>query len=556
MKFLIDFTHNATQTQIESYLSQNGCIVLKEWNNFDKIFLVKTTTQPPSADFIERISEEQSVQIKPLDVITLNPYYGTHSDPTKESITVNVNDTKDWWKNFSYSQPEFENPTLQLSRLGKNISVYVMDSGIDATHPEFSNASIVNIYSVTPDDFSDNKGHGTAIASVIAGKTCGITEATIKIVKIFDPNHITLEHELLDAIDAIINDHEDNTFGVLNCSWSIPKNEWVEHKLRILEDEGVFIVAAAGNNGTSIEDVTPASMLDVVTVGAYNQLLKPCDFSNYTGGSTISVTGETTNHGELDGWAPGEQIWAASPNGVYGYVAGTSIAAGIASAILACNISWWVTDTKERLKPFTNLKISTSIMNSANYLFSRPGLLDLDDNPNYQYSKNAIATLSDRNAMPVVAASDEFDVSLRAGSSQVLVRVYQPTLTKSIEFIDPLPANFEILPDGRLYGSPTVEQGPSAGSPYVCYTVKFKRTNIEDLVEVVTVRIYVTEPNFEPSSLPSNDPIQITLLQNGCAGFPAPCPQGFDLIICTDFCGTFCCGSVTIKTTNPCECGQ
>lgn len=552
MRFLVDFLNSATDSEIQNYLVQHNCTVIKEWENFDKIFLVETASTPPNTSITERVSEENSFKIKPLDVINVNPYYGTHSDPNNETITVNVTDSKDWWKNYCYAQPEFNNNTMQLSRLGKNVDVYIMDSGIEATHPEFVETNIVNIYSVTG-EFSDTNGHGTAIASVISGKTCGITNATLKIVKIFSNSHETTEHEFLDAIDAIINDHEDNSFSVLNCSWSIPKNEWVEHKLRVLEDEGVFIIAASGNSGTEIEDVTPAGMLDVITVGAYNQNLNPCNFSNYTG--IISTTGNAVNHGELDGWAPGENIYAASLNGGYGFCAGTSIAAGITSAVLASNIHWYINDSQQRTKGFENLRISTSVLNSRNFLFARPNLLDFQNNEKYSNSANIIATLRDRNTFANVTPPDEFFISTRVGQAGTLVRIYEPTTTKSIELIDQLPANFDILPDGRLYAGANI-QGPTESESYITKICKVKRTTLDGVEETLTLNINILGENATPSTLPSDDPIQITLLMQYCTDPPlVSCSvQPEPVTSCVDTCSFSCCNPGAGKGDVACTC--
>jgi subtilisin family serine protease len=553
MKFLIDFKADASDADISAYMQQHGCTVLKEWNKFDKIFLVEADLMPPDADITDRITEENHLAIKPLDVITLNPYYGTHRDPNKETITLDTNENKDWWKNYSRGQPEFTEATTTIQRQGQNINVYIMDSGIEASHPEFANADITNIYSVTSGDFSDNNGHGTAIASVIAGQTCGITQSKLKIVKIFDPNHTTTEHEFLDALDAIINDHVDNTYSVLNASWSIPKNAWVENKLRVLEDEGVFIVAAAGNNGTSIEDVTPAGMIDVITVGAYNKDLLPCDFSNFTGGSMISVTGGTVNHGELDGWAPGEEIWAAGLNGTYGYVAGTSIAAAVASAILASNLTHRVyEDTGVRVEGWQDLTISTAAIGSNTIIFKRTDLLDLTD-PKYQNSVNMIATLTNRDDLAVNQAPDEISIHYRVGEPIQRTRVYEPIFTKTIEWIQPLPENFLIIPDGRVYGNPVESQGPGEGESYKLYNCSFIRTSIDDSQETVLVNIYIIPENLVPDTIPSDDPIQILLQFEYCQGLPQNCTYNGG-VFCPDSCFDVCCSSGNGKDSTNCVC--
>jgi hypothetical protein len=549
MKFLIDFKADALDADINAYLQQHGCTVLKEWDKFDKIFLVEADSMPPDADITDRITEENHLAIKPLDVIVLNPYFGTHRDPNKETININVNDTKDWWKNYSRLQPEFNEATTTLKRQGKNISVYIMDSGIEASHPEFANADITNLYSVTPGDFNDKNGHGTAIASVIAGQTCGVTQSKLKIVKIFDPDHTTTEHEFLDALDAIISDHVDGTYSVLNASWSIPKNAWVENKLRVLEDEGVFIVAAAGNNGTSIEDVTPAGMLDVITVGAYNKDLLPCDFSNFTGSSTISVTDGAVNHGELDGWAPGEEIWAAGLNGTYGYVAGTSIAAAITSAILSSNLMHQVyEDSGKRVEGWEDFKFSTAAFGSNTIMFGRVNLLDLTD-PKYKNSVNKIATFSDRDGAKI-QASDELSTSYRVGEAKQGIRVYEPVFTKAIEWIVPLPENFVLIPDGRVYGNPVASQVEDS---YKLYECSFIRTNLDDSQETVLINIYVLPDNFAPDTIPSDDPVHITLLFGTCMGLPQSCNFNGG-VACVSNCNFYCCSDQTGKDSIDCLC--
>lgn len=554
MKHLIDFKNTASDSDIQSYLQTNNCTVLKEWDNFDKVFLVESASAPVTTDIVQRISEENNVIISPLDVITADPYYATHSNPAL-NLTVIVNDTKDWWKNYSYVSTEFNNPTLTINRLGQNVNVYVMDSGLESNHPDFVDAKITNIFSVTG-EFGDKNGHGTALASVIVGKTCGITDANLKVVKIFDPTHNTLEHELLDALDAIINDHVDYTFSILNCSWSIPKNEWVEHKLRILEDEGIFVMAAAGNNGSPIEDVTPASMMEVITVGAYNQSLEPCDFSNYTGTSAISVTGDMVNHGELDGWAPGEQIYAACLNGTYNFVSGTSIATGIASAILASNLTWSVESNGQRMKTQESYQLSTAMINSNRIIFSKDNLLEFKD-PKYNDSKNLIATLTDKSVKGVMQVPpDEFYVSIRVGQRAGLVRLYNNLITQSIEFIDPLPENFEILQDGRLYGAPTVAQGPTGSEAYKTYNSKLKRIMEDGTEEIISIEIYVLGPNFDPVALPSDDPVQVTLLLPTCSGFPTICQLSPLPLSCTDSCtsGGVCCNTAGKGGEFYCDC--
>jgi len=557
MKYLVDFHNTVTEVQIQEYLAENSCTVVKEWDNYEKTFLVESENLPATTNLIERIVSDDSVSIRSLDTIVLNPYWGTHNDPTKDNVNITVGLDKDWWKNYSYSNPSFDSGTYSINRLGVNVDIYLMDSGIETSHPEFVNANIVNLYSVNPGNFVDYNGHGTALASAIVGATCGITNSNLKILKITDPSVPTMLSDLLTALDTVISDHVDNTYAVLNCSWIIAKNEWVEHKMRILADEGVFIMAAAGNQGTSIEDVTPASMMEALTIGAYNQNLLPCNFSNYTGGSIISVSGEdAVNHGELDGWAPGENIYAAGLNGQYGFVAGTSIATAISSAILASNLSWHLSGNGQILPGYQGTVVSTAVPGSNTYLMGRPQLLDLSD-PKYANSVNLIATLKDRNTMPVQQSTDEHILAARAGETQILQRVFEPVMTKQIQFITPLPENFSMMPDGRIFSSPTLDQGPNSNEQYVKHTASFIRTNLDDTTETVNLVVYILSSNFDPSNIqPEDQELNIILQAPGsCSGFPSFCSQAASPVQCQDSCSSFCCGSTSTKGSFACDCG-
>ena len=572
MKYLIDFFNTVADSDIQAYLSNNGCVVLKEWDNFEKTFLVEVESPLTKTEIVDRLVEEVPLKIKPLDFHPhhvngeTNPYWMTHADPTKPKIEIDTQADKDWWKNYTFINPNFSEEKYSICRVGQNINVYLMDSGIEANHPEFSEASIVNLYTVTPDDFGDNKGHGTALASLIVGKTCGITNATVKNVKIYDANHETLQSEFLDALDSVINDHVVGTHSVLNCSWVIEKNEWVEHKLRILFSRGVSILAAAGNQGVSIEDVTPASMPEALTVGAYNKDLLPCNFSNYTGTSVISLTNNSSNHGELDGWAPGEEVYVAALNGAYGFASGTSLATAISSAVLASNLSWFVDSNGVPYPLYSEYSFSSLDAAGSGLVFNKTGLLDLSDEK-YSSSKNIIANILDRSkAMHMAQRSDHITarvVATNDDSQKIIGNLYNPNVTKKIEWVTALPDNFILLADGKLVTKPSSVVAPAAGQVYsLVATGTFNRTNLDDSVDLVTVDVYSLEENIDTNNLPQDDEVINILLQNSaCTGgsigtcvasLPAP-------TICEDFCsgGAYCCNAcdVTKIAYHPCVCG-
>lgn len=553
MKYLVDFKNTATDIEIQDYLTTNGCTVLKEWDNFDKVFLVEVSSAPPVTDIIEHVVLEEGVAITPH--YDINQYWGRHDDPNTESITINTADEKDWWKNYSYEQPVFDQPSYTINRYGKNISVYVMDSGLNKDSPEFDGVDVKYIYSVLGNDYTDCNGHGTSMAALISGRTCGITNATIKVVKIFDDNHATMQSEFLTALDAIISDYDKTKFAIINCSFTIPKNEWIESKFRALNNEGVYIVASAGNNGVEIEDITPASMPEAVTVGAYNQDLQPCSFSNYSDLQTSDQLG-STNHGELDGWAPGQKIWTYGLG--YGMCQGTSPAAAITSAVIANNLHRYCGDTGIRL-PFTHdWNLNTLNPNAMmSLVFGRKDLLDLSD-PKYATSVNRIASIKDFSNHTNAPPTDEFNLSVLVGAKGeqcVLGMIADPKTTKSITDVTPMPNFCQIMPHGMLYAEPKEADGPAVGEVYKQYTWQFNRTNLDDITELCTVNIYVLHANYQPSDLPEDHVINISLAVNCWQGFYiTSCSLDWFYATCINNCPNGGCCYHLLKGSGFCEC--
>lgn len=355
VNYLIDFINTASDHEIALYLNNNNLSIIKVYDSFEKIYLVSATTMPPNDDIVETIVNDSEHKIKLLEITKT-----TEIDNTP--LVINLDSDDDWWKTASLFNVDWEKDEQTIMRGGKGVTVYLMDSGINQDHPDFNNADIDIGWSFN-DDYTDTAGHGTALASVIVGNRCGITESKLKSVKIFDQNTSTRQSDMIAALDYIITDDQSHDqVSVVNMSWSIPKNEYIESKIRELMHQGIIVLCAAGNSGHSITDVTPAGIFGVLKVGSYGQDLTPSDFSNYEdNASFLSITKNVVNiptsipdimnateieEGEersltdyTFGWAPGENILCANIDGSFGFSSGTSIACAIATACLCYNIS-------------------------------------------------------------------------------------------------------------------------------------------------------------------------------------------------------------------------
>jgi hypothetical protein len=219
---------------------------------------------------------------------------------------------------------------------GKDVVVYVVDSGIDTTHPEFLGAKVVNLWSVVPNDFGDEVGHGTAMASLVNGVTLGVAkEATVANVKITDTSYATTMSDILDAFDAILAHSEGaTTTNIVNCSWTVPKSYLLDLKVAEVMDKGLLVVAAAGNTGEDANLFSPGGVDRVVTVGATDEYDRMVSFADKQ--SFVDPNGHMSNFGEeVDLAAPGIDVLVAKTDGTIVPACGTSISSAIVAGAAA-----------------------------------------------------------------------------------------------------------------------------------------------------------------------------------------------------------------------------
>ena len=247
---------------------------------------------------------------------------------------------------------------------GTGVKVYVIDSGVNATHLQFSsrvlsgwsyraNSAAVTSYNnanaaynsnpargiapcaykpsvhqFDPSTFDgvgdvtdvgkvDNDGHGTHVAGIVGGLSTGVAKAvTLVPVRVLDSCGAGTETMVLNGLNWILADHQLGEKAVVNMSIGFDSTATgIDVAIKNLLAEGIVVVAASGNDGKSACETTPAGTQGTISVGAstYNDL-EP----------------SFTNFGEcVDIFAPGQSIvstWPSSPD-MYVRESGTSMAA-------------------------------------------------------------------------------------------------------------------------------------------------------------------------------------------------------------------------------------
>ncbi len=220
-----------------------------------------------------------------------------------------------------YVLAELQVAQAQQFATGKNVLVAVIDSEIDASHPDLG-GTIVKSY-----DALDTKAaahvHGTSIAGAIAshGKLLGVAPgAELLAVHAFDG----ASGEATGNSFAIYKGVEwaaDNNARIINMSFGGPSDPMLTRLLAAAYAKGIVLIAAAGNGGPQAEPAYPAADPDVIAVTATDD--KERVFAMANRGRYIAVA------------APGVDILPLVPGGAYGLSSGTSIAAAHVSGIAA-----------------------------------------------------------------------------------------------------------------------------------------------------------------------------------------------------------------------------
>lgn len=248
---------------------------------------------------------------------------------------------------------------------GKGVKIAVLDTGVDATHPDLRNQVVASRNFSAAADATDHFGHGTHVASIAAGtgaksngKYKGVAPgAKILNGKVLDDTGSGDDSGILAGMEWAADQGAD----VVNLSLGGPDTPDVDpleaEVDKLSAEKGILFAIAAGNDGP--ESIgSPGSADAALTVGAVDDHDRLADFSS---------TGPRLGDGAIkpDVTAPGVDITAAAAPGSVidtevgenpaGYltISGTSMAtphvAGAAAILKQEHPDWTYTELKGAL---------------------------------------------------------------------------------------------------------------------------------------------------------------------------------------------------------------
>jgi subtilisin family serine protease len=274
---------------------------------------------------------------------------------------------------------------------GRGSVVYVIDTGVDASHQEFAGRHIDGIDILGPqkcgdglddathpcpyhDEFLAFATHGTAVASVIAGNTAGVApDASLVSVRAFAMNANSGSEPFIRALDAILEHAQRASIrtAIVNMSGAItlatandPYREEFERKMRRMIDGAsgtrfLFVTVAgnagvcSGNNDVFIYPGTAGQTIDgLITVGGIARDGGVWSRSCYGRGVEILAPAERILTASIS--APDHYLGTVMMGGVRDAASGTSYAtayvSGIAARMLEENPDWTPADIERMIK--------------------------------------------------------------------------------------------------------------------------------------------------------------------------------------------------------------
>lgn len=209
---------------------------------------------------------------------------------------------------------------LDTSEDGSSVTVCVLDTGIDKSHPDLRYKKGNNFTTSNKDDFQDRDGHGSHTAGLVAAVNnnigvVGASQAQLIIGKVLSDDGYGQNNWIADGIYWCA----DNGADIISMSLGGPTpSSIIKNALQYALNKGLWVFAAAGNDGSS-EVGYPAGyvMQNLFSIAATDHFDRLAYFSNY---------------GKVEFSCPGVDIYSTVAGG-YGTMSGTSMATPICAGV-------------------------------------------------------------------------------------------------------------------------------------------------------------------------------------------------------------------------------
>ena len=258
------------------------------------------------------VEEDREVPAEPRHVVPPAPGTGSMTESTQDR-PVN-------WGLDRIDQPKLPLDGKYTARAtGQGVDVFVLDTGVDPTHPDFGGRASFDVNTIDETD-TDCDGHGTVVAGIAGSNTYGVAkQARVHGVKVLDCHGTGTLSSLIAGIDWVVKNKKGPSVAVM--SWSYDNSPMLRDALDRMIRSGVFATSSAGNTGGNDCTALPRADRDVLVVA--NSTIDDKRATNSSTGPCVGL------------YAPGSRIVSTVPGGGTASYSGTSMAAPFVAGVAA-----------------------------------------------------------------------------------------------------------------------------------------------------------------------------------------------------------------------------
>ena len=347
------------------------------------------------------------------------------------------------------------NSTFTATAQGSGVDTYIVDTGIYASHTEFTGRLAAGFSSIADSNgTNDCNGHGTHVAGTTAGTTYGIAKsATLIPVRVLDCSGSGSNSGVIAGLDWIVAHHISGKAAVVNMSLGGGASTALDTAVQNVINDGIVMVVAAGNSNVDACNTSPARATNALTVGATGQ---------YSTGETTDSRSSYSNYGPcLDIFAPGSRITSSWIGGsaAINTISGTSMAAPHVAGVAAVLFGRYPSSTASQIASMLRTSATPNVVispgtGSPNYLLY---LDPLGGTPSGPDAVTPVAP-SAPTAITITPSSGSLSIKFTAGSAGTSpITNYKYSLDGGVTWLTRSPASTL---------SPIVVSGLTNGSTY------------------------------------------------------------------------------------------
>ena len=307
-RILVETRAGLADSELSKILSRHGGHSARRMKNIQ----VHVVDLPIGSD--ERVA---------VELLKLNPHIKSAEVDKLIAPDQVGNDT---YYTSAWHLPKIQAPTAWDNSLGSGVTIAILDSGVDGTHPDLAGKLVPgwNFYDKNSNT-SDVYGHGTKVAGSAAASSnnaTGVTgvawNAKIMPVRISDSSGYAFWSTIAEGIYWAA----DNGAKVVNISYAVQGSASIQNAANYLRGKGGLVVNSAGNTGALDATSANAALISVSATDGNDLRASWSSFGDY-----------------VDVSAPGAGIWTTTRGGGYAAVSGTSFSSPVTAGVVALMMS-------------------------------------------------------------------------------------------------------------------------------------------------------------------------------------------------------------------------